>query len=99
MSQQKQASAKHHVAGYAFSLVLTFVALFVALYTSLPASVKLTGIVVLAILQMVVQLIYFMHVTEGSKIYQLLSLGYGIFVAIVVVAGSIWIMLYNTMTQ
>ncbi|MFC4076341.1 cytochrome aa3 quinol oxidase subunit IV [Salinithrix halophila] len=94
---QHQATVKHHIVGFILSLLLTFAALFVVLKAPLAVSIKLTVIVVLAILQMAVQLVYFMHVTEGSKLYQVISLGYGIFVAVCVVAGSIWIMLYNTM--
>ncbi|SDX12813.1 cytochrome o ubiquinol oxidase operon protein cyoD [Marininema mesophilum] len=97
MSEQQHASAKHHVIGFALSLVLTFVALFLVINTPLSAGLKLTAIIILAIFQMLVQLVYFMHVTEGSKVYQIISISYGLFVAVCIVAGSIWLMLLNGM--
>ncbi|SFS77807.1 cytochrome C oxidase subunit IV family protein [Marininema halotolerans] len=99
MSEQQHASAKHHITGFVLSLLLTFAALFLALNTPLSVGLKLTVIIVLAVFQMLVQLVYFMHVTEGSKIYQIISFSYGIFVAVCVVAGSIWLMLLNGMSM
>jgi cytochrome aa3 quinol oxidase subunit IV len=91
-------SPTHHIIGFIWSLVLTFAALWVTLKAPLAVSVKLTIIVILAILQFIVQLVYFMHINEGdTKIYQIINLLYGAFVAVVTVAGSIWIMLYSTM--
>jgi cytochrome aa3 quinol oxidase subunit IV len=103
--EKKMEKAQHHspthhiIIGFIWSLVLTFAALWVTLKAPLAVSVKLTIIVVLAILQFIVQLVYFMHINEGNaKIYQIINLLYGLFVAIVTVVGSIWIMLYSTMT-
>ncbi|RAL21384.1 cytochrome aa3 quinol oxidase subunit IV [Thermoflavimicrobium daqui] len=91
---------KKHIFGFLWSLILTFAALLITLRTNLPLGWKVTIIVTLAFFQLIIQLLYFMHLTEGdSKWIQVVNIVYGLFVAIVTVAGSIWIMLYNTMTH
>jgi cytochrome aa3 quinol oxidase subunit IV len=93
-------SAKPHIVGYIFSLVLTVLAFVVMLYTSLPMSTKITVLLVLAVLQFLVQLIYFMHIWESKeRVYQVINIAFGVFVAVTVVAGSVWIMIYNTMVM
>lgn len=91
-------SAKPHIVGYFFSLILTVLAFYLMLGTSFSMSLKITILLILAVLQLLVQLIYFMHIWESNeRIYQVINIAFGIFVAITVVAGSIWIMIYNTM--
>jgi cytochrome aa3-600 menaquinol oxidase subunit IV len=98
MEQTQHHSPKHHIIGFIWSLLLTFAALWVTLKAPIPVSLRLTIIVILAILQFIVQLVYFMHINEGSgKVFQIINLLYGIFVAVVTVVGSIWIMLYSSM--
>lgn len=82
-----------HVFGFVLSLVLTFATLAVALHSNLSTSAILWLIVGLAFLQAFLQLFMFMHMTEGeSGKLQTVNIFYGIFVAIVVVIGSIWTM-------
>ncbi|MGA9172435.1 MAG: cytochrome aa3 quinol oxidase subunit IV [Thermoactinomyces sp.] len=98
MEQTQHHSPKHHIIGFIWSLLLTFAALWVTLKAPIPVSLRLTIIVILAILQFIVQLVYFMHISEGNdKVFQIINLLYGIFVAVVTVVGSIWIMLYSSM--
>jgi cytochrome aa3-600 menaquinol oxidase subunit IV len=95
---QHSHSPKHHIIGFLWSLILTFAALGVVLKTPLSDSVKITIILVLAVLQFIVQLVYFMHISEGNeRVFTIINMVFGIFVAVVTVFGSIWIMLYNTM--
>ncbi len=96
--KQHDLSPKQHIIGFLLSLILTFAALGVTLKAPFPESVKITVIVALAVVQFVVQLVFFMHITEGRvKIFQVVNMWFAVFIAVVVVAGSIWIMLYNTM--
>jgi len=82
-----------HVIGYFLSLVLTFAALWLVLKSPLSVPMVLTSIVVLAIFQVFVQLLFFMHVNEShGPAYHTLLLFFGFFTAIMVVGGSIWIM-------
>lgn len=84
-----------HVIGFVLSIVLTVIALWIALSLNLSATSTMVIIVVLAIFQVFVQLLMFMHLTEQEKAFQIFSIAFGFFVAIAVVAGSIWIMEYG----
>lgn len=87
-------SPKSHIIGFIWSIVLTLIALFVILKAPVTVPIKLVIIVILACLQFLVQLIYFMHITEPEeKAFGITNLLYGVIIAIAIVAGSIWIML------
>lgn len=89
-----------HILGFLLSLLLTFVAALVALKTSLSFSAIMWIIGSMAVLQAGLQLFMFMHVTEGedSKA-QVINIVYGVFCAIVIVAGSIWVMSFGMHTH
>lgn len=90
-------SAKPQIIGYILSLVLTALTFAVVLYTTAPMTMKITIVLVLAILQLLVQLIYFMHIGENKeKVYNIINISFAIFVAITVVAGSIWVMSFHS---
>lgn len=84
------------VFGFVLSLVLTFAALFVALKTSLSFNAIIWIIGTLAVIQAALQLFMFMHLKDGedSKA-QTINILYGIFIAVVTVAGSIWVMSFG----
>jgi cytochrome o ubiquinol oxidase subunit IV len=51
------------------------------------------GLAVLAIAQMGVHLVFFLHITTGpDNTNNVLALAFGVLIVIVVVAGSLWIM-------
>jgi cytochrome aa3-600 menaquinol oxidase subunit 4 len=82
-----------HVIGFLLSLLVTFTAAIIALKTSLSYHTIMFIIGGLAVIQAGLQLFMFMHVSEGEdKKVQLINIIYGVFVAVVVVAGSIWVL-------
>ncbi|WP_071459789.1 cytochrome aa3 quinol oxidase subunit IV [Bacillus massilinigeriensis] len=82
-----------HVIGFFLSLALTFGAAFVALQAGLPANTVLWIIGSLAVIQAALQLYMFMHMNEGEdKAAQSINILYAVFIAVVIVAGSIWVM-------
>jgi cytochrome o ubiquinol oxidase operon protein cyoD len=79
--------------GLALAVVLTATSFWVA-NTSLlwPPGVAL-GLIVLAIAQMGVHLVFFLHITTGpDNTNNVLALAFGILIVFLVVAGSLWIM-------
>ena len=79
--------------GLALAVLLTATSFWVA-NTSLlwPPGVAL-GLSVLAIAQMGTHLVFFLHITTGpDDTNNVLALGFGILIVILVVAGSLWIM-------
>ncbi|WP_443751288.1 cytochrome o ubiquinol oxidase subunit IV [Asticcacaulis solisilvae] len=79
--------------GLGFSVILT-VAAFWAVGTHLIwAPAVPVALVVLAIAQMGVHLVFFLHVTTGpDNTNNVLALAFGVLVVFLIVAGSLWIM-------
>lgn len=90
-------SAGHWVAnanlGLGFSIVLTAAAFVLATSHVIYGPAVPVALIVLAIAQMGVHLVFFLHVTTGpDNTNNVLALAYGIMVVFLVVIGSIWIM-------
>lgn len=86
---------KHHVMGFIFSLVLTFVALAVLVY-DMSYQMGMTILLVTAFLQASVQLVMFMHAGESEDkqvIYA--NVWYIVFFAIATVLGSLLTMVWD----
>jgi cytochrome aa3-600 menaquinol oxidase subunit IV len=82
-----------HVVGFFMSLVLTFGAAWIALQSSLSMKAVMWIIGTLAIAQAGIQLYMFMHMNEGDdKVTNNINILYSAFIAVVIVAGSIWVM-------
>jgi cytochrome aa3 quinol oxidase subunit IV len=85
-----------HVMGLVGSIVLTFLALWAVQVHALSHAMLLAVILVLAVLQIVVQLFFFMHFTESAgPRYHVSALALGFIFTFCIVAGSIWIMTFG----
>lgn len=83
----------NHVIGFVLSIVLTVAAALIVYQTNFADAVKMGIIGTLAIFQALVQLIMFMHITEGkSGGVNIINIAYAIFLAAVIIFGSIWIL-------
>jgi cytochrome o ubiquinol oxidase operon protein cyoD len=82
-----------YVVGLGFALVLTGVSFWVAATSSLWAPGVAVGLVVLAIAQMGVHLVFFLHITSGpDNTNNVLALAFGVLIVFLVMIGTIWIM-------
>ncbi|MGG1660020.1 cytochrome o ubiquinol oxidase subunit IV [Brevibacillus sp. NRS-1366] len=89
-------SLKSYVIGFLLSLVLTIIPIVVLTNNWLEGNGSTIVFLVTAVLQFIIQLVYFMHLREEDKPrYNLMSLILGIFIVLLIVIGSIWIMMYN----
>jgi cytochrome o ubiquinol oxidase operon protein cyoD len=79
--------------GLGFSIVLTVAAFYLANSHVIWGPAVPVALIVLAIAQMGVHLVYFLHVTTGpDNTNNVLALAFGILVVFLIVGGSIWIM-------
>jgi cytochrome o ubiquinol oxidase operon protein cyoD len=79
--------------GLGFSVLLTVAAFVVAGSHLVWGPAVPVALIVLAIAQMGVHLVFFLHVTTGpDNTNNVLALAFGILVVFLIVAGSIWIM-------
>ena len=82
-----------YVVGLGLALLLTGVSFWVASTTSLWGPGVATGLVVLAIAQMGVHLVFFLHITSGpDNTNNVLALAFGVMIVFLVMIGTIWIM-------
>jgi cytochrome o ubiquinol oxidase operon protein cyoD len=79
--------------GLGFSIILTAAAFFLAGSNLIYGPAIPVALIVLAIGQMGVHLVFFLHITTGpDNTNNVLALAFGILVVFLIVAGSIWIM-------
>jgi cytochrome o ubiquinol oxidase operon protein cyoD len=79
--------------GLALAVILTATSFWVANTSLLWAPGIPLGLVVLAIAQMGVHLVFFLHITTGpDNTNNVLALAFGILMVFLVVVGSLWIM-------
>jgi cytochrome o ubiquinol oxidase operon protein cyoD len=88
------ATVKGYAIGFILSVVLTAIPFWLVMGQALP-SPRLTAFVILvfAAVQMVVHMVYFLHMNakvEGG--WSLLSLTFTIALVVIMLAGSIWVM-------
>ena len=82
-----------YTTGLFLAVVLTATSFWVANTSLLWGPGVALGLVVLAIAQMGVHLVFFLHITTGpDNTNNVLALAFGILVVFLVVAGSLWIM-------
>ncbi|MHC2484860.1 cytochrome o ubiquinol oxidase subunit IV [Rhizobium leguminosarum] len=87
-----QSGAGIYTIGLALALLLTATSFWVANTSLLWAFGIPIGLVVLAIAQMGVHLVFFLHITTApDNTNNVLALAFGIFIVILVIVGSLWI--------
>jgi cytochrome o ubiquinol oxidase subunit IV len=82
-----------YLIGLALASLLTFVSFFVARTTLVWEPSIPVALVVLAIAQMGVHLVFFLHITTGpDNVNNVLALAFGVLIVLLLLAGSLWIM-------
>ena len=87
-------SLKSYATGFALSLILTVIAFGLVLDGMLPRGTVVAGIVVAAVVQMIVQIHYFLHLdTSSAQRWNVMALLYTVLIVAILVGGTMWIML------
>jgi cytochrome o ubiquinol oxidase operon protein cyoD len=82
-----------HTIGLVLAVILTATSFWVANTSLLWTPGVPLGLAVLAIAQMGVHLVFFLHITTGpDNTNNVLALAFGVLIVFLVVAGSLWIM-------
>jgi cytochrome o ubiquinol oxidase operon protein cyoD len=82
-----------YIVGLGLALLLTGISFWVASTSTLWGPGVATGLVVLAIAQMGVHLVFFLHITSGpDNTNNVLALAFGVLIVFLVMIGTIWIM-------
>jgi cytochrome o ubiquinol oxidase subunit IV len=90
---ERAGSFASYTAGLAFALLLTGASFVVSQTHLLWAPGVSAGLAVLAIAQMGVHLVFFLHIGTGSdNTNNVLALAFGVLIVTLVIGGSLWIM-------
>jgi cytochrome o ubiquinol oxidase operon protein cyoD len=82
-----------YLIGLVLALVLTATSFYVASTPLLWGPGIAVGLVVLAIAQMGVHLVFFLHITSGpDNTNNVLALAFGVLIVLLIMAGTLWIM-------
>jgi cytochrome o ubiquinol oxidase subunit IV len=82
-----------YIVGLGLALLLTGISFWVASTSVLWGPGVAVGLVVLAIAQMGVHLVFFLHITTGpDNTNNVLALAFGVLIVFLVMIGTIWIM-------
>jgi cytochrome o ubiquinol oxidase operon protein cyoD len=91
---------KSYIMGFVLSIVTTTIAFVLVGFSLLPPVALCIAVAVLAIAQLFIQLVYFLHLNTDSKArWNLVSAIFAAIIVVIVVAGTMWIMfdLYDMM--
>jgi len=108
MSNEHVAGASHgsrrsYVTGFLLAIVLTVIPFAVVMTSAMPHTAIVITIVAFAVVQIVVHLVFFLHMNGSSEQrWNVVAFAYTILILAIVVGGSVWIMYhlnYNMMVH
>jgi len=88
----RHGSARSYNLGFALSAGLTVIPFLLVMNQVLPRPATLLTLVLFAIAQLIVQLVYFLHMSRSSEGgWNLMSFAFTVLILLIIVALSIWI--------
>lgn len=88
-------SYKSYFIGFFISIILTLASYYIVTQKLLGEGNTYISIISLAVVQLFIQIVYFLHInSEGKPRWNLISMIAAIVMVVIVVAGSVWVM-YN----
>ena len=98
LSQPSQGADAHgsvgsYMAGFALAVVLTAASFCLAQLHILSPQASLLALAVLAFVQIIVHLVFFLHMNASSgQRWNVLAFGFTVLIAVILICGSLWIM-------
>jgi cytochrome o ubiquinol oxidase operon protein cyoD len=92
-SGESHGTAGGYTAGFILSVLLTAAAFGVVLTGALSGHDALMAIAALAFVQIVVHLVFFLHMnTSSGQKWNVMAFGFTVLTAVILIVGSLWIM-------
>lgn len=89
----KNSTAKSYIFGFLYSVILTLTAYHLVVNDIFLGWTLAFSILALAVIQLAVQLFYFLHFNQDKKPrWNMITFFFAVMVVLIVVLGSIWIM-------
>lgn len=93
LPHQHQTSIRRYVTGFVVSVILTIAAYFVVTGSTFDRRAIIAIVMLFAVIQLVVQLVFFLHLGQEQKPrWNIAALLFMFLVVSIVVGGSLWIM-------
>lgn len=87
------ASMRDYVIGFLLSVILTAIPFWLVMARPLDAGVTAAIIMFFAVIQIVVHMIFFLHMTPKAESgWSITSLAFTVIVVVIMLAGSLWVM-------
>jgi cytochrome o ubiquinol oxidase operon protein cyoD len=92
-SGESHGSFGSYTAGFILSVVLTAAAFGIIMTGSLTGQSAVLAIVGLAFVQIIVHLVFFLHMnTSSAQRWNVMAFGFTVLTAVILIVGSLWIM-------
>ena len=86
-------SLKSYIVGFALSLILTLLSFGCVMSGAVPQHLVVPGLVVFCVAQLLVQLVFFLHMSAAPGQRDNLSIGvFTLLIIAIAVVGSLWVM-------
>jgi cytochrome o ubiquinol oxidase operon protein cyoD len=86
-------SIRSYLIGFVLSVILTAASFFIVMGHGMESGTAIALIAVLALVQVVVHLVYFLHLSSSSEqSWNVMAFGFTVMTAVILIGGSIWIM-------
>lgn len=94
-------SFKSYMIGFVLSVVLTAIPFWLVMGHVLPSKITTTAIILaFAVVQMIVHIIYFLHLNTSSEGgWNMLAAIFTIVLVVITISGSIWVMYHMTVNM
>ena len=84
---------KTYVKGFVFSVIITTIAFALVCFKVFSPVASCIAVAVLALTQLFVQLVYFLHLSTDSEArWNLVSAVFAVMIVAIILAGTLWIM-------
>lgn len=90
-SRHDEAQYFSYVVGFVLSIIATLIAYILVVDHVWPKDVLVYFVMGIAVVQLVIQAVFFLHIGRGSKL-KLVTFVFALLVVLIIVVGSIWIM-------
>jgi len=92
-------SLKSYLIGFVLSVILTIIPFIMVAYEGISRSIILIAVVICALIQIFIHLVYFLHMNRSSaERWNLVAFIFTIIIVMIIIIGSLWIM-YNLNTN
>ena len=91
--EESHGSFGGYLAGFVLAVVLTAASFWLVLHGGFPRETALIGLGVLAVVQIVVHLVFFLHMNaSSSQRWNVTAFSYTVLTVLILVIGTLWVM-------